>query len=210
MKILAIPVKFQKGDTIYTTKQERVEITCHVCEGNGKIKYNNKDMKCPECMGVGKIKSNKNISVVCDDPFIITSTKVSIDSSGDISVRYKGRCNYVTLSRAEDNLFSTKEEAKIKCEEFNKEKVFIKIEDIIIKDCFRNTRPSLDKIQSKIEYYKGNSKFDKNIIINKDNVLQDGYINYLICRLLNIETIKVVIESCDELSELLILKPLGE
>lgn len=195
MSILEIPVKFNKDDVLYTTKQMKVEMTCHICEGKGKIKYNGKDMKCPECIGMGKFKSDKTINVVCDDPFKISTTKISINSSGTIILKYKGYCGlYTTLNRAEDNLFKSKEEAQRRCDELNKEKTFIRVEDIIIQDSFKETQPSLDKIQTKLEFYKKYKKFDKNIVVNKDNVLQDGYINYLLCKMLNIEVIKVVIE----------------
>lgn len=196
MTVLNIPVKFNKNDILYTTKQMKVETTCHICEGTTKIKYNDKDMKCPECMGVGKIKSDKAVNVVCDEPFKISTTKISINSNGDINVKYKGYCGlYTTLNRAEDNLFTSKENAQARCDELNKEKTFVRVENIIIKDSFKKTQPSLDKIREKQEYYKINKKFDKNIIVDKNNVLQDGYINYLLCKVLNIDTIKVVVNT---------------
>lgn len=194
MKTLEIPVKFQNGDTIYMTKQTKVEMVCHICEGTGKIKYNDKDMKCPECAGVGKFMSDKRINVVCEEPFVISTTKISINNNGDISVNYKGHCGYNNYNRAEENVFLTKEEAQARCDELNKEKIFIKVDDIIIKDCFKETPPSVEKTLFKLDYYKTKKQFDKNIVINKKNVLQDGYINYLICKLLNINVIKVIIE----------------
>jgi DnaJ-class molecular chaperone len=194
MRTLEIPVKFQKGDTIYTTKQTKVEMTCHVCEGTGKIKYNEKHMKCPECMGAGKFQSNKQKHIICDDSYVISTTKISINNNGDASIKYKGYCGYTALNRAEDNLFFTREEAQARCDELNKEKTFIRIENIIISDCFKLTEPSIDKIQNKLEYYKVNKKFDKNIVVDKEGVLQDGYINYLLCKLLNIDVVKVVVE----------------
>lgn len=195
MKVLEIPVKYSKDDVLYTTKQMKVEMTCHICEGVGKIKYNDKDMKCPECMGVGKFKSDKSVNVVCDDPYKISTTKISINSNEDISVKYKGYCGLTLLNRAEDNLFISKEEAQQRCDQLNKEKTFVKVEDIIIQNCFKETQPSLDKIRSKQEYYKTHKKFDKDIVVDKNNVLQDGYINYLLCKMLNINAIKVVIEN---------------
>jgi len=194
MKTLQIPVKFQKGDIIYTIKQTKLENNCSVCEGIGRIKYNDKDMRCPECMGVGKFKSNKNICVVCDEPFVITLTKISVDNSGSITVRYKGNCGFVRLNRAEESLFSSREEAQLRCNEINKDRINIRVDDINIQDSFKESKPSVDKIQNKLEYYKVNNKFEKNIVVNKNNILQDGYINYLICRMLGIEVVKVVVE----------------
>lgn len=194
MKTLEIPVKFQKEDAIYTLKKVKVETNCSICEGKGTIKYNDKDMKCPECMGRGKFTSNKQINVVCDEPYIISATKISINSDNQITVKYKGRCGNSSLNRAEDNLFTTKEEAQKKCDDLNKVRAWIEVDDIIIPECFKATKPSMDKIQRKLDYYKNHEKFDKDIIINEENVLLDGYINYLLCGLLNINIVKVVVK----------------
>ena len=194
MKTLQIPVKFQKGDTIYTIKQTKLEKNCEICEGTGRIKYNDKDMRCPECMGTGRFTENKNILKVCDDPFVITLTKISVDNNGSITVRYKGNCCFVRLNRAEESLFLSKEEAQLKCDEMNKDRINIRVDDIIIQDSFKESKPSVDKIQNKLEYYKVNNKFEKNIVVDKNNILQDGYINYLICRILGIEVVKAVVE----------------
>lgn len=194
MNTLQIPVKFKNGDSVYTIKQSKLEKTCTVCEGTGKIKYNNKDMRCPECMGVGKFTTDKVMQTVCEEPFIVETTKISISSHDNASVKYKGRCGQVRVNRAEENLYSTKEEAQAKCDELNKEKIYINICEIEIQDSFKETRPSLDKIQEKLSYYKNNNKFNKNITIDQNKVLQDGYITYLICKMLNIETVRVVVE----------------
>ena len=194
MRTVGVPVKFDKDDILYTTKQTKVEMICHVCEGTRKIKYNEKDMKCPECMGIGKFKSDKAVNVVCEDPYKISITKISINSNGDITVKYKGYCGITPLNRAEDNLFKSKKEAQARCDELNRDKIFIKIEDIIIQDSFKEYLPSSYKIKNKLDYYKIHKNFEKLIVVDKNNVLQDGYINYLLCKMLNIDTVKAVIE----------------
>lgn len=194
MKTLEIPVKFTSEDTVYTTKQTNLETQCEICEGKGTIIFNNKNMRCPECHGKGKFTSNKKFYVVCDEPFIISTTKINISSNGHINVRYKGRSGFNNYSRGEDNLFLSKEEAQKKCEELNKAKLHIAIEDIEIPDNFKLTTPSLDKIQERLDYYKEYNKFEKYIVVNRDKVLQDGYITYLLCKLLNINYVNVVIE----------------
>lgn len=194
MNTLEIPVKFKNGDVVYTSKQTKLEKTCSVCEGIGKIKYNDKDMRCPECMGAGKFKTDKVVHAVCEESYIIETTKISVGSHSNISVKYKGRCGQVGMNRAEENLYSTKEEAQAKCDELNKEKVYLNISDIVIQDSFKETRPSINKIQDKLTYYKENNRFNKNIVVDQNKVLQDGYITYLICKMLNIKTVQVVVE----------------
>lgn len=194
MKKLELTLKFGETDTIYTTKLSKVEKTCHVCDGLGRIKFNEKDMKCPECMGVGKFQSKKQIHIVCEEPFVITKTKVDINNDGKVNIKYKGICGYSRLNRSQENLFSTIEEAQQRCDELNKERTFLRTEDIQIVDEFKNNTPSLEKIQSKIEYYKLNKKFDKDIVVDKNNTLKDGYINYLLSQMLNINPVKVTIQ----------------
>ncbi|MED3562363.1 hypothetical protein [Bacillus xiapuensis] len=194
MITLQIPVKFTNEDTIYTTKQTNIELDCTICEGKGTIVYNNKNMRCPECHGKGKFTSNKKVHTVCEEPFVISTTKISISSNGNPTVKYKGRCGFSNYNRSEDNLFLSKEDAQKRCDELNKAKISIRVEDIVIPDSFAQTQPSIDKIQAKLDYYKTNDKFEKYIVINRNNELQDGYINYLLCKLLNIEYVTVAIE----------------
>lgn len=80
---------------------------------------------------------------------------------------------------------------KVKIDTNNK--VNIEINDIIIPKSFKESTPSIIKVQEKLNYYKINKSFDKSIIINKDKVLQDGYITYLLCKLFNIDKIDVIL-----------------
>ena len=201
MKRLEVLVKFSKGDMTYITMQTKLEKNCFICEGTGRIKYNDKDMRCPECMGEGKFKTDKKIHVVCQEPFIIHITKITLYDDNTATVKYKGHCGYNTYSRAEENIFSTKEEAQSRCDELNKEKIYLKVDQIVIQDIFKQTKPSIDKIQNKLEYYKREGKFDKNIVVDKNNKLRDGYINYLISKMLNINTVEVVVENLKLIKE---------
>ena len=117
-----------------------------------------------------------------------------VDNNGNITVRYKGNCGFVRLNRAEESLFLSREEAQLRCNELNKDRILIRVDDIIIQNSFKETKPGINKIQKKLEYYKENNKFDKNIVIDRSKVLLDGYVNYLICKMLNIEIIRVVVE----------------
>lgn len=194
MKTIQIPIKYNKEDTIYTIKQSKIKKICEICEGNKTIEYNGKNMRCPECGGTGEFTSNKLKYTICDEPFKISTIKISINNNEDISIKYKGHCGFSSLSRAEENLFATKQEALEKCEELNKQRVAIDIDNIIISDEFKSTNPSIEKIQERLDYYNKNKKFMKEIVINKDCVLVDGYITYLLARMFNFEYIKVVVE----------------
>lgn len=191
---LLIPIKFEKDDTIYTTKQIKLEKTCHICEGNKTITYNGKEMKCPECGGLGKFATNKQVHVVCEEPFRISSIKVSLDSDYKPTIKYKGYCGFSHLNRAEENLFFTKEEAIERCNEVNKERKYLNLDEVIIQDSFKENKPSIEKITERLNYYNNNGKFSKEIIVNKDNVLLDGYITYLICKMLDKDYIKVTVD----------------
>ncbi|MDV3426305.1 MAG: hypothetical protein LIR50_03815 [Bacillota bacterium] len=194
MSNITIPLKFNKEDTIYTIKQVKFKNICPICKGTGIIKYKNKDMKCPECMGKGELISDKQTSIVVDEPFKIKSVKINMGDNHIRSIRYRGTCGLNEFNRAEGNLFFTKEEAQQRCDELNKERMTIDIKDIDIPKDFRNSKPSIDKIKRKLDYYKNNNKFDKDIIIDRDRVLQDGYITYLLCKMFNVNNIDVIVQ----------------
>lgn len=191
--VMNIPVKFQEGEEIFATKQTKIEQTCHICEGKKTITYNGKEMKCPECSGAGKFISNKQIHVVCEEPFKVNSIKITI-SSNKASVKYKGRCGFNTMRRIEENLFETKEEAQKRCDDLNRERKYITLEEINIQDSFKENKPSIEKITERLNYYKEKGQFEKDIVVDKYNVLKDGYITYLICKMLDKDCIKVIVE----------------
>lgn len=56
------------------------------------------------------------------------------------------------------------------------------LEDIVISESFLNHPPNDIKIQKCRDFYKSYNKADRDIVINKRNVLTDGYIAYLILR----------------------------
>lgn len=73
----------------------------------------------------------------------------------------------------------------------------IKIEDIVIQDSFKSSPPSTYKIAKCYGCYRKNKVFDRDIIINKDNVLTDGYVAYLVAKMFDIKTLSVVYEVND-------------
>lgn len=193
MNTLQIPVKFLNGESLYTIKKVKVEIPCEICEGEGTIKFNNKNMRCPECIGVGSFTSKKTTNIVHETPFVIKQTKIEVNDNGESVVKYKGYCGSQMLNRSEENLFLTREEAQKKCDELNENLMLVNVDDIEIQEVFKEHTPSPDKVINKLTYYKENGKFAKPIRVNKDNVLQDGYIDYLLCKTFNIKTTKVSI-----------------
>lgn len=190
---LQIPVKFLNGEKLYTIKKIKVNVPCCICEGKGTIEYNEKNMRCPECMGTGSLETKKTTNVVHENPFIITQTKIAINRVGQLDIKYRGYCGFEILNRTEENLFLTREEAQEKCDELNKEIKVINVEDIEIQQVFKDHTPSPDKVINKLTYYKDNGKFAKYIRVDKNNVLQDGYIDYLLCKMFGIETTKVLV-----------------
>jgi len=194
MRILKISVKFSPEDELYTVKQIKQETECNICESTGRINFNEKDMRCPECNGVGKFISNKQINVVCEEAYKISSTDIKLSNNGQANVKYRGYCGLTKLNRANNTLFTTKEEAQKYCDMINREKKIIRINDISIQESYSNTIPSLEKIQSKLEFRKENGWFENEIILDENDVLQDGYITYLLYKLLNVKVIKVIVE----------------
>ena len=73
-----------------------------------------------------------------------------------------------------------------------KEFVMIKrLKNIKISKEFKMKYPRTLKLISKMEYYLRNNKFEQPIVINKDNVLVDGYTSYIIAQMLNKKWVRV-------------------
>jgi hypothetical protein len=149
--MLHIPMKFKKGDTIYTIKSIKDENICNTCNGEKKIIYNGTELVCPNCSGTGKIISNRLINVVIDEPFIIESVQVKLDSELKPTLKYKGKCGYAHLNRAEDNLFSIKEEAQKRCDKLNIFKTSQAIE-------YLNQGKTVKNIITETSYWKAGDK----------------------------------------------------
>ena len=69
----------------------------------------------------------------------------------------------------------------------------MKVEDIKISESFAATTPNEKKMEECRRYWKTNSKQDRYIVVNKDSILIDGYIQYLILKeegILEAEVIK--------------------
>ena len=58
----------------------------------------------------------------------------------------------------------------------------IRISDIIITEAFANSHPSDEKVQKYRKEFAKTGKQSKFLVINKYNVLMDGYIQYLILK----------------------------
>lgn len=70
-----------------------------------------------------------------------------------------------------------------------------KVKDIKIKDEFKQTRPSRAKIEACEEYFKTHGTLDREIIIDENGCLIDGYIGYLILTKNNVETVETLLPS---------------
>lgn len=56
----------------------------------------------------------------------------------------------------------------------------IELKDIKIKKQFAQTTPSAKKMKAAERYFRWHRRIDKNIVLNSNNVLVDGYIRYLV------------------------------
>lgn len=59
---------------------------------------------------------------------------------------------------------------------------------------FSESVPSINKIQSNIKFYNDFKEFVNPIKINQNNELIEGYVSYLLCKLLKIKQITVIVE----------------
>lgn len=66
-----------------------------------------------------------------------------------------------------------------------------RLKNIKISKEFKMKYPRTLKLISKMEYYLRNNKFEQPIVVNKDNVLVDGYTSYIIAQMLNKKWVRV-------------------
>lgn len=69
----------------------------------------------------------------------------------------------------------------------------MKLSEIKISDSFKDTIPKEEKIAKCKEHWNTNHEQDRYIVINHDNVLIDGYIQYLVLKDANVDMVEVKI-----------------
>lgn len=67
----------------------------------------------------------------------------------------------------------------------------MKLSEIKISNAFAVTTPREDKVNACREYWEENHEQDRDIVVNKDNVLVDGYVQYLVLKEKGIEEVFV-------------------
>lgn len=191
--------KFNVNDNVYMIKKAKIEKPCHVCNGDKIINYKGRELKCPECMGKGKILTNDSEYVVDDNYYNIRSIVMTINNDNELSIKYKLTYALQRMTKPESALFKTKKEAKKRCDELNIVRKNLNIDHIEIQERFTRFKPAREKIQRKLLYYVENKKFDKPIVVGSDGILRDGYVNYLVCKMLEVDTVEVVVDDAIKL-----------
>lgn len=74
----------------------------------------------------------------------------------------------------------------------------VKINDIIIPEYLKDSKPSGTKLDKIVEYYKLHGKMDQNIVVSKDHVLLDGYARYYAAVMLGLNDIDCVVGNANE------------
>lgn len=57
--------------------------------------------------------------------------------------------------------------------------------------------PTSDKLRCKMNFYTTTRKYQDTVVINKENIILDGYITYLLCKWAGKKYIKVVVMDCN-------------
>ena len=75
----------------------------------------------------------------------------------------------------------------------------IKMSDIKVPKSFAITIPKAEKMSVCRDFWNNNHKQIKDIVVNKDNILVDGYVQYLILKENNVENADVVKLGCKKM-----------
>lgn len=71
-------------------------------------------------------------------------------------------------------------------------------DEIKITSAFSQSMPRLSKLLACADFYRTNGRFDRQIIIDSDKYLHDGYCAYLTAKLLGVQTVKALMVSAME------------
>ena len=72
------------------------------------------------------------------------------------------------------------------------ETVKIELDKINIPANFKRDLPNKGKISARYSFYKKTGGFDREILIDENNNLIDGYTTYLICKMVGIEKVRAL------------------
>ena len=70
-------------------------------------------------------------------------------------------------------------------------KRMMKLENIVIRESFANTIPRQNKMKECRDYWNKNQKQDRYIVVDRNNVLVDGYIQYLVLKENGVEEVEI-------------------
>jgi hypothetical protein len=71
----------------------------------------------------------------------------------------------------------------------------LNLDEIYIRHSMHESHPNPDKIHKCYSYYRKHGRFDRDIIVDENNVLVDGYCAYLVAKMFDEEYVRVVQES---------------
>lgn len=74
-------------------------------------------------------------------------------------------------------------------------KVTMLTDEIKITSAFSRSMPKLSKLKTCMDFYRANGYFDRQIIIDSDKYLHDGYCAYLTAKLFDVQTVRVLMVS---------------
>lgn len=68
----------------------------------------------------------------------------------------------------------------------------LRIDEIKIPENFAKQLPNMDKLKARIEHFKKCETFDREILVDENNTLLDGYTTYLIARMIGMTDVRVL------------------
>lgn len=190
-----VEMKYDIGDQVFAIIKENEQTTCKTCDGYGMIRDNlNIAIICSKCNGKGKLITGRKIYKTTYGTCTIEQTQANINKEY-VDIQYTISVNGQNYIVPENHLFTSFKEAQLMCNKLNTTYEKFYIDNIIIPTKYIEYVPPINKIQANLKFYNDFKEFSTPIKINQNNELIDGYISYLLCKLLKIKQTIVVIQT---------------
>ena len=161
----------------------RLVVHTHQCVGTAKQMAHQLGYKnFKEPITFQELMNSRKHGLRHDEKFIVDELDICLAQHG-----------IVGYSNSSDNPLLTEQLHKWQVKEYQRQtgKKTMQLSDIRITRAFSSTMPKSHKMAQCYDYYCEHGRLDRDIVIDSNDYLKDGYVAYLVCKMLGKESVDV-------------------